>query len=201
MWQTRGSSSCHPSFASPFQTFSMDSSTRWMHKIHTTAEENVPPGVPAEQCVVSQSPWVFAAVSWGKSRPWRRRKAVQRPLMSSCVQSPESWWRIRSSPQVEPQLIKVYSSLSELFLCCTFFYYCCVCSPQMVTPMRGFPLRAGSRGRIKPVRWPTCPCRPPCSPPTDLWSRPYHGGSPATRLQLVSTHFSEGRSTGRPVLL
>lgn len=63
---------------------------------------------------LSQSLWASEVVSWGSSRPWKQRRLVQRHQMSSCVQSPESWWRILSLLQVR-QLI-----FHRLFF---FFFY------------------------------------------------------------------------------
>lgn len=81
--------------------------------------------------LVSQSLWASAVVSWGKSRPWSQSRAAQRPLMSFCVQSPESWWRIQLLLQVrQKKRLMSSSSCWDLFffsfLFFLFIHYWCI---------------------------------------------------------------------------
>lgn len=123
-----------------------------------------------DSLLVSQSLWASAVVSWGKSRPWRRSRAAQRPRTSFCVQSPESWWRIQSLLQVRGQtLYKPVQCLKPFFFHIHYHLSKCAYAPQMGIPMSENPSRAGSGARTKPAPWRTCPCRPRSSPPTDLW--------------------------------
>lgn len=83
--------------------------------------------------LLSQSLWASAVVSRGKSSPWRQSRAVQRPQTSSCVQSPESWWGIQSSPQVRWQTLRsahfiLYSSVPPTMWTSSSRIKCHVCS-------------------------------------------------------------------------
>lgn len=148
--------------------------------------------------VFPQCLWAFVVVSWGKLRLWRQSRVIQRPQMSSCVQSPESWWRILSLLQVRRQIM-VYS-MNIFFFPNMHYFYCLsvykAFTPQMGIPTSETPSRIGSGARAKPVPWQTCFYRTHFSPPIDRWRRQYHDGSRASRQYFILASFSASKLAG-----